>query len=825
LFALLQDFRIAFRQLRRTPGFALTAILTLALGIGANTAIFSALNALLLRMLPVRDPASVYNVLLVNGGTQPPNTSGTGYGNTSFSYPVYAALRQRTDVFADVVAHIPLSSDKVAVRVGERPMEKAGEEVSGNYFSGLGVGLRLGSGFTPDDERRHSPVVVISYQFWQQNFGSDSGVVGRTLYVKGLPFTIVGVTVPSFYGVSHGGATDFWIPLTDRPELNGWGAPSKGAEQFGSPRWWAVPMLARLKNGVQPAQASELAQATFWQAANEGSGPIDPKRWPARLGFEPIRGIPGAADRYRTPLEIMMALVGAVLLIASTNVALLVMARNAARQREFAVRMAVGAGTARVLRQLLAESLLLVGAGAALGWGLAVAATRSLAVWARIDAGLAPDRRVLLFTLGIASLSALLFALAPLRSTMRIAIEQQLKSASQKMSPGRSRMRGGYLAMALQIALCLTLLAASALSVRSLLNYQRQDLGMQAGNLLIFDVNPSRVTNDAQALNFYQRLVDRMRAVPGVENVSLVRRRLGSGWLYSGGIQLDGVEPRTASGSRAEIYFNEVGADFFSTLGIGVLAGRGITSSDIEGQPLVAVVNEEFARLFLPHGALGHRIDDHPGAEIVGVVKDSKYRSVTEEPMPTVYYALAQSGMTGTVTVEVRTGQSPTALLPALERAAGELDPDMPLQKPMTQAAQFEESYLTPRLFSRLAVGFGALAAFLVATGLYGTLAYRVERRRSEIGVRMAVGASRAAVLRLILGESLVVALIGYAAAIPLCLAVSRLLRAQLYQLDAHDPASYAAAAAITLAVVLAAALLPARRAAAVEPTQALRAE
>jgi predicted permease len=818
-----QDFRIAIRQLGRSPGFTATAIVTLALGIGANTAIFSALNALLLKMLPVRDPQQVYTVVLVNGGTQPPNTNGSGYGNTSFSYPVFQTLRQRSDVFADLIAHIPLSGSKVPVRIGDTPTEKAGEEVSGNYFSGLGVPIALGTGFTDGQEREHSPVVVISYRLWQEAFARDAGTIGRTLYIKGVPFAIIGVTAPSFYGVSQGGAMDFWIPLQTRPELNAWGAAASNVSYLGSPKWWDIPMLARLHPRVSPEQAQHILQPTFWHAASEGTGKLDPKRWPAHLGFEPVRGIPGAADRYRTPLEIMMALVGLVLLIACTNVALLIVAGNTARQREFAVRMAIGAGASRVFRQLLTESVVLVSASCALGWGLAVVATRALAAWARIDSGLAPDWHVLLFTLAVASPSALVFGLVPMRSTMRIAIEQELKNSTQSMSQSYGRVRSGNAAMALQIALCLTLLVASSLTVRSLLNYERQDLGMQAESLLIFDINPQRVSTDTQALLFYRRLLDRIRVIPGVQAAS--RSRPGSGWLYSGGIKLDGVEPRDTSGSRSEIYFNDVGPGYFEAMGIGLLQGRDMSEADAPGASHVAVVNEEFARRFLKNGALGHRIDDNPGSEIIGVVKDSKYRAVGERVKPTIYYALAQRGMMGQITVEVHTAGQPTALLTEIQRAVHELEPNLPLQKPMTQAKQFEESYLTPKLFSRLAVSFGLLSALLVATGLYGTLAYRVERRRSEIGIRMALGADRVTVLGMVLRESLWITLAGFAVGLPLCIALSRLLRAQLYQLNPLDPVSFLVAITLTLFVVICAALLPARSAASVNPMEALRAE
>jgi len=822
----LQDVRYALRQLRKSPGFTATVVITLALGIGANTAVFSALNALLLRMLPVRDPQQLYTVVLVNGGTQPPNTDGTGNGNTSFSYPVYQALRQQSRIFSDLIAHVPLGYGKVPVRYGNTPTEKAGEEVSENYFSSLGVEMLRGSGFSELDERNHNPVVVLSYSFWTEAFSRDASVIGRTLYIKGVPFTIAGVTAPSFYGVSPGSAVDFWIPMQNRPELNAWGVSAATHTLYGSPNWWALPMLARLRPGITPQQAQQALQPAFWQAASEGAGTLDSKLWPAHLGFEPIQGIASYAQNYRKPVEMMMALVGLVLLIACTNVALLILARNAARQREFVVRIAIGAQASRLFRQLLTESLLLVGMGLALGWMLAIGATRALAVWARIDTGLAPDKHVLLFTVGIAALAALVFGLVPLRTALQISLERELKSNASSMSQSRSQVRGGNVAIAMQIAMCFTLLVASGLSVRSLLNYQKQDLGMmRADGLLVFDINPQGIANHAQALSFYQRLLERIQAIPGVQAASLVRTRPGSGWRNSDSTKLDGVEVRQSSGAHVEVFLNYVGPDFFHTLGISVLQGRDITEVDTPTSPKTVVVNEYFAKTYLKDGALGHRLDELPGAEIVGVVKDSKYARVAEDNLPMLYYPLSQTGMMGQNTVEMRAIGDPMALLPEMQRAIHDLDPNLPLQKPMTQAAQFAESYVTPRLFARLSLGFGLLAVVLVATGLYGTLAYRVQRRRSEIGIRLALGARRADVLWRILRESLLIAAVGFAFGLPMSFLVSRLLRAQLYQLNYLDATSFGAAITITLLITLVAALLPAQRAAKVDPMVALRYE
>ncbi len=822
---LLQDVRYALRQLRKNPGFSAAAVLTLALGIGANTAVFSTLNALLLKLLPVRDPENVYTVVLVNGGTQPPNTDGTGNGNTSFSFPVFQALRREKRIFADLIAHVPLGYGKVPVRYGNSPTEESGEEVSWNYFSGLGVHIVRGSGFAEADENNHNPVVVLSYRFWTEAFSRNPAVIGQTLYIKGIPFTIIGVTAPGFYGVQPAQAVDFWIPLQSRPDLNAWGLPATEHTLYSSARWWALPMVARLQPGVTPEQAQQALQPTFWNTATEPLGKLDFKTWPAHLGFEQIRGIGGGANNYREPVEIMMALAALVLLIACTNVALLILARNAARQREFAVRMAVGADASRVFRQLLTESLLLTASGTALGWALAIAATKALASWARIDAGLSPDRHVLLFAVAIAALTGLIFGLVPLTGTLRISVEQELKSSTAMATLGRRRIRAGNLAVAMQIAMCLALLVASGLSVRSLLNYERQDLGMSAERLLVFDLNPQGFANSTQALSFYDRLLERLKGTPGVQAVTLVRTRPGSGWEVTGGITVDGVDLRSDAPPHVSIRHSVVGSDFFHTLGIPVLQGRDVTDADTPSSPRVVLVNETFAQRFLKNGSLGHRIGDLPGAEIIGVVKDSKYARVRESQLPAVYYPFSQTGMLGQITVEVRTSGDPLALLPSVRRAVQELDPNLPLQNPMTQEAQFAETYVTPMLFARLSLWFGVLAIALVASGLYGTLAYRVQRRTGEIGIRMALGAPRESVLWMVANESLLLLGIGLAGGLPLSVVLSRFLRSQLYELNYLDALSFAVAIAVTSFVAVAATSIPARRAAKVDPMVALRYE
>lgn len=818
-----QDLRYTVRQLAKSPGFTLTAVLTLAFGIGSNTAVFSTLNALLLKTLPVREANQLYTLRILHGGTQPPNTAGTGNGPTSFSLPVFLALRSQSRVFTDLIAHIPLGIGRqVPIRYGNTPTTAPGEEVSGNFFAGLGVPMAAGVGLSNADEQDHTAKAVISYGFWTRAFSRDPAVIGQTLYVRAVPLTIVGVTAPGFVGVDPGAPDDFWIPLQNRPELNAWGYSADEGLLYSFPRWWAIPLVARLAPGVSPEQASTALQGIFWHAAIAPQGKLDFNQWPASLGFTHIRGIADYARSYREPIEMMMALVGLVLLIACTNVALLILARGASRQREFAIRVASGASSLRILRQLALDSVAIVLAGSGLGWLFAIAATRVLARWARIDASLAPDHQVLWFTLAVSCLVAIAFSIAPFSRARRISPDQALRSTTQMASSSRIHKRVGNLVVAVQIAMCFTLLVAAGLTIRTLLNYEHLDLGMQADQLLVFDLEPQGLTDRIQSWLYYNRLIDRLRTVPGVESVSPVVWRPGSGWLKSGSVNVDGATVLDKSGMQAEISSNFIGVDFFRTLGVPVLQGREFNSTDTPSSRQTAIVNQTFARLYLPNGALGHIVDN---AEIVGVVRDSKYKFAAESGRPTVYFSVAKSGMEGQITIEVRTSLPPLSLVPDIRHALHEIDPNLAVQRPMTQSAQFEQSYTTPKLFARLATAFGVLAIVLVATGLYGTLTYRLQRGRKEIGVRMAVGAMRQDVLQMILGESMRIAAIGFVLGLPLSLIVGHLLRSQLYELSAFDAPSFEVSFLITLLLSIGSALLPAYRAARINPMDTIRNE
>jgi predicted permease len=525
-----------------------------------------------------------------------------------------------------------------------------------------------------------------------------------------------------------------------------------------------------------------------------------------------------------------MAMVGLVLVIACSNVAMLLVARNTARQREFSLRLALGAGRFQLFRQLLTESLVLVAAGTALGWLFAIWATEALVAWAALDFNVSPDHTVLAFTLTLSVLAALLFGLAPLRNAVRGSPGLALKTSAHTATQNKNSHRSGQLVVALQISLCLALLVCASLLLRTLRNLESLDLGLRAQGLLVFGITPPQVLHtDAEVVHFYQSLLDRLRALPGVESATLMENRIGSGWSNNNDAYVDGRNPR--SNISSSMRCNTVGPDYFHVLGTPILLGRDFTDADSAMAPKVAIINRTFAQRYLVgREPLGHRVafDQGPKADqysIVGVVQDSKYTSVQEEAKPMAYFPYTQISGTATMHIEIRTEGNPAALLPMVRRAVRDFGSDLPLLEPMTQQEQFDQSFTDERLSARLAMSFGLLAALLVATGLYGTLSYRVSRRTAEIGVRMALGAQRRQVLWMILGESLAVSVAGILFGLPLSIAGARVLRFMLFGLGPGDPLAFAAAIIGLATVVLAASMIPARRATKVDPMVALRYE
>ena len=785
------------------------------------------MNAVLLRTPPVPNPQQLVYFHLKN---QPLSTSQTGYGDMSMSLPVFAAMRTRKEVFQDLIGFAPLAFEKVAVRIAGEPEEVWGEMVSGNFFTGLGVQPALGRGFTLQDESTHASISVLSYAWWKGRFGGDKEILGKTVYIKGVPVTVIGVAPPGFGGVDpvHR-RMDFWIPLQNRPELNAWGAPPTDHTLYGSPNWLALDMIGRLQPGVTAEQAAAQLTPAF-QNALASASPVDPRDQKPLLVLSNIRGVESLRDDYEHPLRFLMSMVGLVLLIACANVVMLMMARNAGRLPEFCLRQALGANRRALFLQLFQESVVLVAAGASLGWLFAGAATQALTAWSGVDILIQPDTRVLLFTAAVAAAVAIAFGLAPMPFLSRLPLNLALRSAGGTVSAGRNRLWGRKLVVAFQISICMVLLCAGGLHYRTLRNLKSSDLGMHTAGLLVFGISPqSNIRSDADAIRFHTALLERMRALPGVDSATIMEVRIGSGGSDNDGVLVDGRNPapdRPFAGVRV----NLVGSAFLRTLGIPLRLGRDIQDSDTASSPKVAIVNQTFVDRYLP-GAdpLGHHVaavgDPKVEYTIVGVAGNSRYTEVRETDRPMAYLPFSQTqGVLG-MQYELHTMGDPKMLIGEAARLIRDTDSNLPLEKPMTQADQFAETISRERLIANLSVFFAGLAGFLVAIGLYGTISYGINRRTMEIGVRMALGAQRREVLRMVLAESLTVTTLGLALGIPASLAVARTLRSMMYGLSPNDPLSILLALAGIAAVTLAAAIFPARRAASIDPMRALRVE
>ena len=822
-----RDVRYGVRQLAKTPVFTIVAVLTLALGVGANTAVFSVMHAVLMKMLPLEDASRVYYVHTTGW---PDGASQTGNSSTSFSYPVYRALREQGGL-QNVMAFIPMSfSGKAPVRVGTVPEEAAGDMVSGNYFSGLGVGTELGRGFTAKDEEDHTSVVVISASYWATHYRGSRDVIGKPLYIKSVPFTIVGVARKGFEGTEGKLPLDFWIPLQSRPEFNAWGNPAEDGMYLSDPKFWCMKLMVRTASGISREQALARAQAVFERAAYTGVAAKRAGGETYQLSFNEAKQFDAQDDSLAGGLKMLMAMVGLVLLIAMSNVAMLLMARNASRQREFSVRLALGAGRREMARQLLTESVLLVALGGTAAWAFALGATRALGAWAQIESNLQPDGTVLWFTLCVLLLLALVFGLAPLRGAMSSGPEMLVRSSATVSQSNSQKMRVGNVVIVTQIAMCVVLLVAAGLLLGTLRNLLKTPLGQKPEGLLVFGVHPQQVHSKQESIAFFVALQQRLRTIPGVESISMVSNRPGSGWSNNNaGILVDAHKPNGIEPEQASFRGNVVGADYFRTMGVQVAQGRDFFDADSASAPRVVIVNETFAKKYVNAlNATGHILSNSKGdqsARIVGVVKDHKYTGITEDAMPMMWSVFTQGGAVNELNVEMRVPGDPMAMLPTVRKVIAQIDPDMPLLEPMSQSAVFARSIGQQALFARLAGCFGLLAVVLIATGLYGTLAYRVSRRSAEIGVRMALGAQRQQVVWMVLRGSLILTAAGVAAGIPLAMAASRGLASSLYEMKPLDLASYIFAVAGVALVALLASAVPASRAASVNPSSALRAD
>lgn len=827
--SLLRDARYALRGLRRNPGFALIVILTLGLGIGANTSIFSLLDQVLLRRLPVRAPDEL---VLLDG---PGAFQGRTMNLQTFSYPMYRDFRDRTRVFSGVLGRMPV--DLTATWNGQSE-RVAGDLVTGNYFEVLGVRPALGRLFTAADDRTPGahPVVVLSYGFWQRRFGGNPAVLNQVLSLNGHPMTIVGVSARGFEGVSVGGAPDVMVPMMMKAQMT----PTWDDLENRRSRWLTV--MARLKPGVTREQAEAQMNVVYRQANEQEIKDIPNASQSFRQRFVSKhlqvlpagRGVSDLRDRFSQPLVVLMCMVGVVLLIACANIANLLLARSTARQREISLRLALGAGRARLVWQQLVESLVLALGGTAAGVLLAAWTGRFLLAALPGDGpsrGLhaSPDARVLAFALVLAVATALLFSLMPALNATRTAVAGALKDQGGSVVGGGRQARARQVLVVGQVVLSMLLLSAAALFARSLYNLKNVDPGFQTDHLLAFSLDPSLSGyTQERSRGLFQRIQDEIRTLPGVRAVSMAELGPLTGNDWSMTVHVDGYAQKEDEDMNPNV--DGVGPGYFSTMGMPLVAGREFTPEDTVASPKVAVINETMARYFFGTGnAIGHRFGFGRGKqtdiEIVGVVKDARSLDLRTEPKRFLYIPYTQAPELGSLTFYVRTAGDSSASSSALRQAVQRIDASLPLYDVKTMETQIDESLFVDRMVAALSVAFGVLATLMAAIGLYGVMSYVVSRRTREIGIRMALGAERGRVLWLVMRETALMASAGIVIGLGATLAVMQKVQSQLFGLSPNDPRTLAAATAVLGCVALLAGYLPARRATAIDPMRALRSE
>jgi predicted permease len=856
---LIQDLRYGLLVMVKNPGFTAIAVLTLALGIGANTALFSVVDTVLLKKLPVRDPDRL--VLFYSTSTSkftPGSHNGTNRKDpstgltvrSSFPYQTFVRVREQRGACSDIAAFGAISLNVNADGLADTANAQA---VTGNYYEVLGVPAFLGRMITySDDNSAASPVAVISHNYWQKRFGGNPNVIGKQINLNNVPFTIAGVAPPGFEGAMDlGTLMDVAIPMGWEPHVDG-----DRSEFMGAGDWW-LRLLGRLKPGATIEQARSSLDLAFQQSALEhrearqtqrkarGQQPIsqlEPKDYPHLGAISGSRGEMNGRQFFRKPLRLLLGVVGLVLLISCANVANLLLVRSSSRQKEIAVRLAMGASRWRLIRQLLTESVLLATFGGAAGVLLALWIKDSLlgvGDWAGREAvSLHPrlDLRVLAFTFGLSLLTGIIFGLVPALRATRVDLTPALKDTGRGSSATTRSLLSRSLVVA-QVSLSLLLLIGAGLFIRTLINLQRVETGFNEQNLLLFNVDPSVLGyKDERLRDVYQRMFAQLEAVPGVRAVTFSQVPLISHSSTSGTFDLPGAKPGPdgTMPPPGEAYFHYVRENFFRAMEIPLLLGRTFTAQDDLKAPKVAVVNQTFARKYLREGnPIGQRFsldNTKPDEiEIIGLVKDAKYTAQRDEIPATMYRSWLQTpGQTNFMTFEVRTAGDPRAYLPAIRQAVRQVDPNLPLNNIKTQIEQSNETLSMERLFAKLMSLFGILAQQLASIGLYGVMAYSVSRRTHEIGIRMALGANRAAMLKMILGQGMILTLIGVALGLAGAYVLTRYLESltsMLFGIQPRDPLTFAVTALLLIMVSLIACFIPARRATKVDPMVALRYE
>jgi predicted permease len=833
--SLIQDFRYGLRSLLKAPGFTLVTVLTLALGIGANTAIFSLINAILLRSLPVHEPD---RLVAVGDPTRVGSMSTGNVRNDLMSYPMYEEIRDQNHVFSDVFASGRANRLMVGLgSAGEEGETARGRLVSGNYFSVFGVHALLGRTFTAEDDRvGQPPVVVISHEYWTRSFGQEAGVIGRTITLSRNPFTIIGVMPPGFFGDIVGSATEVWIPLSMQPQV----IPGRNHLVQWDVSW--LLLMGRLRPGASIEQARAEINVLFPRIVKERTGSgisaellPDPDRMrvevtPGGAGFSYLR------QELAQPLFILMAMVALVLAVACANVANLLLERSMARQKEIAVRLALGAGRARLVRQLLTESVLLSILGGLLGLLLAFWASRALlrlvggtTAVAAID--LRPDLSMIAFTASIAILTGILFGLAPALRSTRVELAPTLKENARTVAGTGSGARWplGKLLVVAQFALSLLLVMGAGLFVGTLRNLERLDLGYPREGLLLMNVDPVAAGYQGARLESFPRdLLEHLRAVPGIDAVTFSDNGIFSGTESNTTVRVEGY-PSPAEGNPS-VNYDVAGARYFATVGIPLVRGRDIGVHDGPGAPGVAVVNEAMVeRYFAGGNPVGKRlvVEGPPDVvyEIIGVARNARDHDL-RGPIPPRFYAslLRSEDMESDFNVEIRTRQ-PAAMVETIRNVMRAYDPNLPMRDLDPLTTMIDDTIVNERIIARLAAVFGLLALLLAAIGLYGVISYTIARRTNEIGIRMALGARRPLVLWMVLRETLLLALAGIALGVPAVLGTTHAVSSRLFGLTAADPSTLAIAIGVLILVALCAGLIPGSRATRVSPVQALRYE
>lgn len=821
------DLRYALRLLKKSPGFALVAVFTLALGIGANAALFSLTDAVLLQSLPVAAPEQLTTLT-----TYAPTSEARG--NNTFSYPMYQDLRDRNDVFSGVLAR---GGSQMNVSYGGQNDRVRGELVSGNYFELLGVRPWLGRLFTQDDDRIPGghPIAVLSYRYWESRFGKDPGVVGKTILVNETPLTIVGVSPPGFYGIDLSGNADVRVPMMMTPVFN----PVPKNRLAGRNFQW-LTLLARRKDGVTLAQAEASAGLVYQniRASEAQQLPADMSETGRQrfLGTtlrlsEGSQGYRNLQREMKMPLLLLFGGTCVVLLILCANLANLMLARDASRNQEVGVRLALGAKRTRLLRQWLTEAILLAGLGAVVGLLVASWAKTALVALMPPDYQMNLDRplgwRFMLFTSLLSLVVGVCVGLAPaLRAAWgRPALSLHGETRTFAAGGGLFSLRSALILV--QVTLSVPLLIVSVLFINSLQNLRGVDAGFGKKNVLVASINPSLngYTTDKSQI-FYQDLLQGLRSSPGVQSASLASDSPISGGWDELGLVIEGYQRR--EGEQVNAQASIVSSDYFRTLEIPLVAGREFNDHDVRGATKVAIINEKMARRFFGSAnPLGRKIgtEDQPDTVIVGVVKDAQYLSLRDPALSHFYEPVAQQDQLFELTMHIKTTAEPTALVELVRKQVAQQDSHLPIYGVTTLATQIDESIVPERLLTWLCTAFGLLATLLTALGIYGVLAFSVAQRTREIGIRLALGAQTRDVVKLILGQGALLVTIGVVLGLGASFAITRLIASLLFGVTPTNAATFVTVSLGLALLAMVACYIPARRASKVNPLVALRYE